>query len=200
MFIMGTNKSHYEILGVSHTANTEEIRRAYRERARKTHPDLSPSATASVQMADVNRAWSVLSDARRRREYDATLVVSAVVDSTSSQERVQQQHRSAPLRFPWRGMLLAASVGAALVLVAHSLTEPGTPGEPDQLLTSGSCVNISPQLDVFEVTCSGPHDAVVEQLIGTDRTCPVGTEPFRDRQGMGKACVVRSEVQAPNKQ
>jgi hypothetical protein len=194
---MDIEKSHYAVLGVSRSANIEEIRRAYRERARKLHPDLSPSTTASIQMADVNRAWSVLSDARRRREYDATLLVSAANDSPSRQQHTHQQPRSAPLRFPWRGMLLAASVGAVLVLVAHSFTDPGTPGLPDQLLSSGSCVNISPQLDVFEVTCSGPHDAVVEQLIGTDRVCAVGTEPFRDRQGMGKACVVRTEVQAP---
>jgi molecular chaperone DnaJ len=197
MSVMATSKNHYEVLGVSPRANVEEIRRAYRDRARKLHPDMSPSTNSSVQMTDVNLAWSVLSDERRRREYDATLVISRVSETTTREPEIQFQRSSAPLRFPWRGMLLAAIAGAVLVLIAHSFTDPGPPGAPDQLLTSGSCVNISPQLDVFEVTCSGPHDAVVTQLIATDRVCPVGTEPFRDRQGMGKACVVRAGVQDP---
>jgi hypothetical protein len=194
---MATSKNHYEVLGVSPRANVEEIRRAYRDRARKLHPDMSPSASSTVQMTDVNLAWSVLSDERRRREYDATLLVSRVSEQTVREQEIHFHRSSTPMRFPWRGMLLAAVGGAVLVLIAHSFTDPGPPGAPDQLLTSGSCVNISPQLDVFEVTCSGPHDAVVSQLIGTDRVCPVGTEPFRDRQGMGKACVVRTGVQDP---
>lgn len=194
---MDTKKSHYEVLGVSPKADVEEIRRAYRDLARKLHPDMSSSATASVQMAEVNNAWSVLSDGNRRRQYDATLVVSRMYEPTIVTQESEPYRVAVPMRFPWRAMLLAAFVGAVLVLIAHSLTEPGTPGAPDQLITSGSCVDISAQLDVFEVTCSGPHDAVVEQLIGTDRVCPVGTEPFRDRQGMGKACVIRTEVQDP---
>ena len=194
---MDTKKSHYEVLGVSPKADIEEIRRAYRDLARKLHPDMSSSATASVQMAEVNNAWSVLSDGSRRRQYDATLVVARIHEPAEAPQKIENYRLATPVRFPWRAMLLAAFVGAVLVLIAHSLTEPGIPGAPDQLLTSGSCVDISAQLDVFEVTCSGPHDAVVEQLIGTDRVCPVGTEPFRDRQGMGKACVVRTEVQDP---
>lgn len=194
---MDIKKSHYEVLGVSPKAEVEEIRRAYRDLARKLHPDMSSSATASVQMAEVNNAWSVLSDGNRRRQYDATLVVSRMHEPTVTTQESEPYRVAVPMRFPWRAMLLAAFVGAVLVLIAHSLTEPGTPGAPDQLISSGSCVDISAQLDVFEVTCSGPHDAVVEQLIGTDRVCPVGTEPFRDRQGMGKACVIRTEVQDP---
>ena len=38
---MGTEKTHYQILGVSAVASTDEIRRAYRERMRAIHPDVN---------------------------------------------------------------------------------------------------------------------------------------------------------------
>jgi len=41
-----------------------------------------------------------------------------------------------------------------------------------------------------EIDRAGPHDGVVQQLIGFEMTCPTDTEPYRDRQGMGEACVV----------
>ena len=42
---------------------------------------------------------------------------------------------------------------------------------------------------VYEVSCDGPHDGVVRQLIGFDRICSSDTFGYRDRQGMGIACL-----------
>lgn len=95
-----------------------------------------------------------------------------------------------PPRFPWRFILAMAAAGIAVVLIGHAFTEPGQPALPDGVLTSGSCVALG--LDAVEVACDGDQDAVVDQLVPFDRTCRTGTESFRDRQGMGIACVVRS--------
>jgi hypothetical protein len=191
---MDIKRNHYDVLGVGRRATIEEIRRAYRSRARESHPDLGVNMKSSQSMTDINLAWTVLSDERKRREYDALVLVADVSPSADTAEQTAVRYPIRPMRFPWRAMLIASALGAVLVLVLHSFSEPAPPGAPDQLLSSGSCVNIGLQLDVYEVTCAGPHDAVVEQLIGTDRICPIGTEPFRDRQGMGKACVIRTAL------
>jgi hypothetical protein len=54
----------------------------------------------------------------------------------------------------------------------------------------GSCVSIdATRLEVSELACADPHDGTVEQLIPFDATCPYDLAGYRDRQGMGIACV-----------
>lgn len=74
--------THYETLGVLPTASSDDIRRAYRRLAQRFHPDRhlqSPAgeaANASRRMRDINRAWSVLSDADARQHYDLELALA----------------------------------------------------------------------------------------------------------------------------
>src|SRR3954471_15661360 len=69
---MATPKhDYYETLGVSRKADTEEIRKAYRKLARKYHPDLNPGDKASEErFKNVQEAYDVLSDAKKRPMYD----------------------------------------------------------------------------------------------------------------------------------
>lgn len=64
--------THYERLGVARCASQAEIRAAYRDLARRSHPDLADGSGAG-DMVGVNEAWRVLGDAERRAAYDATL-------------------------------------------------------------------------------------------------------------------------------
>ena len=62
---------HYQVLGVSKTATAEDIRKAYREMARKYHPDLHPDdARAKEQFKKVQTAFDVLNDPSKREMYD----------------------------------------------------------------------------------------------------------------------------------
>lgn len=59
----------YQVLGVAPDASTDEIHGAYRDLARRLHPDTGSADAA--EMATVNDAWRTLSDPARRATYDA---------------------------------------------------------------------------------------------------------------------------------
>jgi DnaJ-class molecular chaperone len=62
---------YYATLGVSRTASSEEIQKAYRKMARKYHPDMNPDdATAKKKFQEVQAAYDVLSDPDKRKRYD----------------------------------------------------------------------------------------------------------------------------------
>lgn len=65
-------KNYYEVLGVSKTANEEELKSAFRKLARQYHPDLHPGDEAAAnKFKEVNEAYETLSDPQKRAEYDA---------------------------------------------------------------------------------------------------------------------------------
>jgi hypothetical protein len=155
---------------------------------RELHPDTARTLTDTESIAAVSRAWSVLSDPKKRAAYDGEGDVSASIDRPVAPVRFDV----APARFPWRFVLTLIAIGTAAILIVAAFTEPTEPGGPDNLLQSGSCVDIGADGTASEVRCDGPHDAVVRNLIAFDSACPSDTESFLDRQGMGRACVVRA--------
>lgn len=62
---------YYEVLGVSKTASDEEIKKAYRAKALQYHPDKNQGNAAAEEMfKKINEAYSVLSDSKKRADYD----------------------------------------------------------------------------------------------------------------------------------
>jgi len=68
---MSPQPNHYEALGLPPTATAEQIKKRYRELARRYHPDVNSSADAANKILSVNQAYQVLGDADRRAAYDS---------------------------------------------------------------------------------------------------------------------------------
>jgi len=210
---------HYETLGVSREATQSEIREAYRQLAREQHPDrLVPGPSVRLDaMADINEAYRVLSDSGRRAVYDASRRVTGsaapMSDRTSpsgstfgatdrsdggapaSSAYPMHPGHVGPARVPWRMLLFCGTLAVIGVVVLAQFNEPGEPPPPDGILRVGDCVAFEANGDAREVGCVGnadepsPVDSVVEAFVPFGATCPGLTEPHRDRQGMGVACI-----------
>jgi molecular chaperone DnaJ len=64
-------KDFYAILGIAEDASAAEVKKAYRKLAQQLHPDANPGdKTAEERFKEVGRAYSVLSDPKKRSEYD----------------------------------------------------------------------------------------------------------------------------------
>lgn len=64
-------RDYYEILGLDKSADADAIKRAYRQLAKKYHPDLHPGdAEAEKSFKEVNEAYSILSDPEQKAKYD----------------------------------------------------------------------------------------------------------------------------------
>jgi molecular chaperone DnaJ len=195
--------THYDTLRVPPSATDAEIREAYRRLAREHHPDRAAaagSAAGGLSMPAINEAYRVLSDPARRAVYDAGLRTgrppapdtTATASAAAARSTVTQHPSHAgPARFPWRTMLVAGAVGVIGVVVLAQFTEPGEPPGPDGILGVGSCVAVEADTSVREVACTGDPavDVVVEAFVPFDARCPGATVPYRDRQGMGNACI-----------
>jgi molecular chaperone DnaJ len=114
-----TTHNLYDALGVAPTAESDEIRRAFRSLARLLHPDVNTARDAAQQFAAVAHAHAVLSDPARRRAYDATRRAPPGV-------RVRRPVDARPA-FAGRGALRGADVA---VTVRLSLREAAFGSEP----------------------------------------------------------------------
>src|ERR671919_2636750 len=67
---MADKRDYYQVLGIARTASADEIKRAYRQLARKYHPDVNKEPDAESRFKEATEAYEVLSDERKRQMYD----------------------------------------------------------------------------------------------------------------------------------
>lgn len=99
---------YYDILGVKNDASSSEIRRAFRKKALKLHPDKNPDRPdAADRFDEVNKAYELLSDAKLKREYDQKLSVELAreakwaaenADVRAMREKLEARERQADER------------------------------------------------------------------------------------------------------
>lgn len=91
-------RTYYDVLGLPFGASEREVKLRYRELAKQYHPDINPLPEAAARMREINEAYHVLSDPRRRLAYHLRLTAYAlrkkqvkkrIVYASSSLETIQ---------------------------------------------------------------------------------------------------------------
>ncbi len=174
---MSTN--YYELLGVTSTAQTQTIRKAYLEKARQWHPDNfgdTPPSDAQKQMQRLNEAWQCLRDDASRAAYDRQQASKiqrqnvirvtndfSTVRTTTQHRRQQEEARTQKQKKSFRKLLItfAALAGAALVAFSFLSTTPeesnpaALPSEVNlgANIAIGDCVSVQTGPSLLEVPC-----------------------------------------------
>lgn len=79
-------KDYYDILGVAKEASQEEIKRAYRQKAMRLHPDVNPSQEALFMFQELSEAYEVLSNPTLRADYDSDDIMIRIPDEEPGYE------------------------------------------------------------------------------------------------------------------
>ena len=119
---MAEKKNLYEVLGVARDADRDTIRKAYRKLARQHHPDLNPGDQAAEErFKQISRAWEVLEDEEKRRNYDEFGEVS--LEAGFDAEKARDAREAFGARFGSRpGAGSGAVSGAASVGFVSAMT------------------------------------------------------------------------------
>ena len=67
---MASKRDYYDVLDISRNATEEEVRKAFRQKALQYHPDRNKDPGALDQFKEINEAYQVLTDPKRRQQYD----------------------------------------------------------------------------------------------------------------------------------
>jgi hypothetical protein len=87
---------HYKVLGIGRKADPEQVKQAYRERAKHYHPDVNPSPQAGSVFHAVHEAYRILSDPDARARYDEQLRFyrdASDTTKTSTQHKERRPYR-----------------------------------------------------------------------------------------------------------
>jgi hypothetical protein len=209
--------NHYDVLGVSRTADRETIRRAYIAIARSSHPDRQASSNRQQKSDDnrirsANAAWNVLRDPARRSEYDLSLPDPQVRAAPRPTRPNLADHRppppsgivvsahTAPI-WKWAPIVVAVLIGAALLIGSAYATSRDTSSSTVSVPPSspkfqpGSCVLIvgGPSGKIAQtVDCDRQFASVIDSVVDSPRPCPPSTATVPLYDGKTTLCL-RSE-------
>ena len=145
------SRGYYAILGVSHNANFLEIKKSYRKLAKKYHPDRNKSPLAEETIKKINEAFEILSDRRKRKQYD--LEASNIYDANDSAFEEKEENLSDQIQRNSYDLTKSESksnLGHDDLLLDTIKSRFHILIEPSLCLAFGGCETISPKVFVVD--------------------------------------------------
>jgi len=175
----------YEILGVARDADVDAIRKAYRKLARKHHPDLNPGDQAAEErFKEISRAWEVLEDPERRRNYDEFGAIS--LEAGFDAEKARKAREAFGSRFGTGARPGAESYGEEFEfgdlddLMGRFF---GRRAEGGGLRMRGADLEASLELDFLDAVRGGEHRLTLGRADDGSETITVRIPPGVDTGG-----------------
>lgn len=167
--------SLYDVLAVSPTCTPDELRQAYRRRARQLHPDVTGRRDTGRRMAELNAAWKVLSDPEARLRYDEALRLPDPTPSTP---------QPPPQASAWRRRAWVAGIQSQIVhlsrMAGHAATQTLLIREPRaprhdydalvEVIVAGLLEDTEPRLRAARAAGAAPLDLGVAAVLLGIRT------------------------------
>lgn len=153
-------EDHYAVLGLSRSATPDEIKAAYRARAKSLHPDLNPDADTTAEFQRVQKAYTVLTNARARHRYDDRTA------APPAPKPVRRPRATRTVTRPSRAYALAAAVllaaaGATVWVLTHS----PSPVAPETAFEHAMEIDVARQAqDLY----AGPREPATMEVTGRD--------------------------------
>ena len=142
-------RGYYAILGVSEDANFQEIKKSYRKLAKKYHPDRNKSDNAEETIKKINEAFEILSDRKKRKQYD--LESSNIFDleeSNNREENLSDQKQENLQNFAKSEFKSNSGHDSSLLDIIRSRFHILI--EPSLCLAFGGCESIAPKVFVVD--------------------------------------------------
>jgi len=146
------SRGYYATLGVSQDANFQEIKKSYRRLARKYHPDRNKSPTAEETIRKINEAFEILSDTKKRKQYDSDSYDkfdSDEHDNEVNKENLSSGNRSNPNNFTNHHQS-HTNLGHDSLLLDTIRSRFHILIEPSLCLAFGGCETIAPKVFVVD--------------------------------------------------
>ena len=185
---MADKRDYYEVLGIDKSASADDIKKAYRKKAKEFHPDLHPGDRECEQkFKEVNEAYEVLSDADKRAKYDQ--YGFAAFDPSSFQSSAEGFGGFADILNDLFGGGFGGGFGGFGGGFGGAQRSPNAPMRGENVRTEvqisfeEACFGVSRELDVMKVeTC--------DKCKGTG--CAEGTTPEVCPDCKGRGTVTRT--------
>lgn len=145
------SRGYYAILGVSQSANFQEIKKSYRKLAKKYQPDKNKSPLAEDTIKKINEAFEILSDRRKRKQYD--LEASNIYDANDSTYEEKEENLSDQMQrnsYNFAKPESTSNLGFDNLLLDTIKSRFHILIEPSLCLAFGGCETIAPKVFVVD--------------------------------------------------